>query len=231
MTQNVIWQELLRAVLTLAAGAIVARFGLYLYFRQKEYETVKQRYLEQSVDLIAAEFESMARIFSHNWARSLDILKLYRELPGDAFDVAELKSGFLEPGAPNFQRVAHHRLTNLIRSNVVWDVFQLALARHKSLNAKVVTEVPLGIRLHSEGRMTNSREEFLQDSSELLKPLSDESDRFTHLLAALQVIAAELEKSSLRFKEISKFHKRKAVVEVLGKLRSEFAVDLPGAVG
>lgn len=227
MAQNLIWQELLRALLTLAAGALVARFGLYLYFRQKEYETVKQRYLEQSVDLIAAEFENMARIFSHNWARSLDIVKLYRELPGDDFDAAELKSGFLELGTPNFQRVAHHRLSNLIRSNLLWDVYQLALAGHKSLNARVVTEVPLGIRMHREGRLTSSREEFLHETSDILKPLSDESDRFAHLLAALQVIAAELERSPLRFKDISEFHSRKAILDALGKLRSEFAVDLP----
>jgi hypothetical protein len=225
MTLETFWQELLRGGLTLGAGCLVAWLGMYFYFRQKEHEIVKQRYLEQSVDLIAAEFESVSRSFSRNWGRALDVLKLYRDLPSESFDPAELKSGFLDLNAFEFQRVAHHRLTNLIRSNLIWDVFQLAIAKHKAFNSIAVMEVPQGIRLHHAGMMDLSHGEFVKEATELLKPLSDESDRFALLLSTLQVIATELEQSPLRFKDIAQFHERKPVMDALERLKQEFADD------
>jgi len=225
MTLDIFLHELLRAALTLSAGLLVARVGLSYFFRQKEYETVKQRYLEQSVDVIAAEIESVSRIFGHNWARALEVLRLYRELP-DEFDLAELKSGFLDLRATNFQRIAHHRLGNLIRSNVVWDVFQLALSSHNSMNSKATTELTQGIRLHKAGKLNATHQEFIERSTELLRPLSDESDSFASLVLTLQVIATELEQSQLRFKDVASFHEREAVVNAIEQLKKKFADDL-----
>ncbi len=222
--------ELLKAAFALAVGLLVARVGLAYYFRQKEYETVKQRYLEQSVDLVASELESVSRAFSHNWARSLELLRLYRELPGLEFDPEELKKGFVELHSTNFQQIAHHRLTTLLRSNIIWEIYQLSLAGHKHLNQKVTVEFVQGIRLHHAGRLNLAHKQFIAESEALLKPLNDESDRYAYLLLTLQVIAAELEQSKFRFKEIKKFHKRKNVVTALENLKGRFADELGKAI-
>lgn len=226
MTQTAVLQELLRAALTLIAGLLVARVGLSYYFCQKEYETVKQRYLEQSVDLIASEVEAVSWTFSHNWARGLEILRLYRELPGSEFDLQELNTGFLEIRSTNFQRVAHHRLSALIKSDLIWDIYQLALAKHKSLSNKVTIEFVQGVKLHHEGKLRLTHAEFIKESSDLLKPLNDQGGRYAHLVSALQVIAAELEQSKLRFKDLAEFSKRPTVIAALEQLYREFSDDL-----
>jgi len=226
MPFETIQQELLRAFLTLVAGLAVARVGLYFFFRQKEYETVKQRYLEQSVDLIASELESITWAFSHNWARALDILRLYRDVPHADFEPSELKTGFQDFRATNFHQIAHHRLSVLLQSNIIWDLHQLTLSRLKSLNTKVTIEFVQGVRLHHSGSLSASHEDFINESSEFLRPLSDESDRYAHVLRALQVIATELEKSQLRFKDVANFHKRKAVKDAIDELKTHFAEEL-----
>ena len=122
-----IYQELFKALLTLLVGSAVAAIGLLIYFRQKEYELVKQRYLEQSIDVVASELESALGTFSHNWAHCLQMLKEYRDMEGH-FEPELLANGFLEFESSRFQRIAHHRLRSLTQSDVIWKVYQLALA-------------------------------------------------------------------------------------------------------
>lgn len=104
-----ICQELFKGLITLVVGLAVAYVGLWLYFRQKEYELVKQRHLEQCIDVIASELELALGTFSHNWARCLQILKDYRDMEVH-FDIKQLSAGFLELHSSRFQRIAHFRL-------------------------------------------------------------------------------------------------------------------------
>jgi hypothetical protein len=230
MTEAILYQELLRALLTLIAGGLVARLGLSYYFRQKEYEIVKQRYLEQSVDLILSELESISRVFANNWMRALQILKMYRDAP-DSFDVAELKSGFIELSATDFHRVAHHRLSSLVQSDIVWTVYQLALSRHSSLNSKATIEVPHAIRMHIAGKLEGaSHGEFIKLSFEELRPLNDQSDHFSQLIASLQAISGELERARFGFKDVLKFHKRANIKEAVRILETHYKDDLSESI-
>ena len=63
--------EIIRGVVTLAAAGLASWVALTLYFRQKEYELIKQRYWEGGVDVVAAAVEQALGVVSHNWARSL----------------------------------------------------------------------------------------------------------------------------------------------------------------
>lgn len=145
-----ICQELLKALLTLLVGLTIARVGLWIYFRQKEYELVKQRYLEQSIDVVAAELESAMGAFSHNWGRCLQLLKEYRDIEAH-FDLDKLSSGFLAFESTGFQRIAHYRLRSLVQSDVIWKVYQLALAFAASANAKAASEIPATIKARLQG--------------------------------------------------------------------------------
>jgi uncharacterized membrane-anchored protein YhcB (DUF1043 family) len=86
---NQMQAELMKAGITLIVGLALAYFGLRIYFRQREYELVKQRYLEQSLDVISGDLEAISSAFNHNWAHCLNILKEYRDAPG-TFDQAHL---------------------------------------------------------------------------------------------------------------------------------------------
>ena len=48
---------LIQGVFTIVAALLTAWFALSFYHRQKEYEIVKQRYLDGSIDVLASEIE------------------------------------------------------------------------------------------------------------------------------------------------------------------------------
>jgi hypothetical protein len=68
---------------TLLVVIFTAVIGRWVYFRQKEYELVRQRYLENGIDLIVDHIASALQLFQQNWARSLLLLKIYRDLKND----------------------------------------------------------------------------------------------------------------------------------------------------
>ena len=47
--------ELIKGIFTLAALGLAAMIGSRTYFRQKDYELAKQRYLEQGLDVVAGD--------------------------------------------------------------------------------------------------------------------------------------------------------------------------------
>jgi len=104
--------ELIKGGITLAVALLGAWWALHLYFRQKEYELIKQRYLEGGVDIVAAEVEQASGVLHHNWARCLNIIKAYRDEKTD-FDIQELEKGFQLLDSSKIHRIPHHRISNL----------------------------------------------------------------------------------------------------------------------
>ena len=121
MTQ--LYLEIVKGMFTLAAAGVAAWIALRLYFRQKEYELIKQRYLEGAIDIVAAEVEQALGVVQHNWTRCLNIVKTYRD-ENINFDVKELEKGFVDLDS-KLHRVPHHRIGNLIGSQLIWDVSNL----------------------------------------------------------------------------------------------------------
>ncbi|QDH70756.1 hypothetical protein [Marilutibacter alkalisoli] len=219
-----ICQEVIRGLITLTVGLIVARVGLWIYFRQKEYELVKQRYLEQSVDLIAAELESVSGAFNHNWARCLHVLKEYRDSE-EQFDRDQLNDGFTPLSGSNFHRQAHHRLRTLVQSNTFWDAYQVALSFYHSANAVIVKEIPHAIRAKFSGNVGAPHSEIVSRAYDELAKLHRESERFAPLLGSLQAIASELEQENLSFKQVRTFHRRKVTLDAVEDLNTSFSKD------
>ncbi|HQS32938.1 hypothetical protein [Polaromonas sp.] len=138
--------ELLKSGATLASVALAAGIGFFFYFRQKEYELTKQRYLDQGLDVVAAALDSALGVVSHNYARSLQLCRQYRDL-GSHFQVKELERGFLELDNSKFQQTAHYRVGSLLGDQVVWEIFQSALAYAASANALIAQEIPDAMRI------------------------------------------------------------------------------------
>jgi hypothetical protein len=126
--------EVIRGIFTLIAVGLGSLAALWAFFRQKQYELAKQRYLEQGVDVIAAELELCLGVVRHNYARSLQLCRTFRDYD-ENFDVAEIKRGFLQLNSSNFRQVAHYRVGLLIDSQTVWGVFQHAMAHAATANA------------------------------------------------------------------------------------------------
>ena len=65
------------AALILIVG--VPLFGILVYYKQKEIETVRQRYLDDGISFIIRKVEYGLDIFKYNWVRSIHLLKVYRD--------------------------------------------------------------------------------------------------------------------------------------------------------
>lgn len=217
--------EAIRAVATLIAGLIVAYVGLRVYFRQKEYELVKQRYLEQTLDIICGDLAALSNAFGHNWARCLQVVRAYRDVP-QVMDPSEAFTGFVSLNSSNFNTVAHHRLTLLIGSNVFWSLYQLALASYASLNTTVTDEIPRTVQAHLNGKFEADRAEIVANAANELKPMMSRSDHFAKLAHALHQISAILERERLSFGMLKKFSSRKDVRAIVKEVTEYYASEL-----
>ena len=217
--------EIIRGAVTLTAAGLAAWVALTLYFRQKEYEVIKQRYLEGGVDIVAADIEHALSTTNHNWARCLHLAKVYRDAT-DAFDPTELTKGFAEFQLSNFNRIGHHRIGSLIGSHVVWEVYQLALSYATNANSKI-KEMLETIRLKlTTDRISAEPSQIVSAMFAELKKLDDESHKFASLTRELYALGLMLEREKLSFISIAKFSKRAEVIALVGRLKSEFAQDL-----
>ncbi len=227
------YPDFIRGAFTLisaAVGVVIgALLGMHAYFRQKEYELVKGRYLEGGLDVVASEVEQHLGIAKHNWARCLNILKAFRG-EGMAFNKEELTKGFLDLEMSRLNRIAHHRIEGLVGlegAQVVWSVYQLALADAANNNFVYTKEVPEVVH---KKLTTDLIKDDPQAIVERLFPdlfeRDERSHRFAHLVRCLYHLGAMLEKERMTFKQIAGFKDRERVKALIAELARDFQKEI-----
>jgi hypothetical protein len=224
-------QELIRGAVTIiaagTAAAVAAWLGLKVFLRQKQFDLVKQRYLEGAIDIIAAHHEEVMGIYNHNWARCLQILKLFRD-EKDEFHIDELEKGFLPLDSSQFHAIAHYRLQLLVGSQVFWKVYQLALSFTVNSNAQVTKEVPETIRIKLTTNKINAEiSEIVEESFKHLEKLNAESHKFALLTHELEGLAQILQETkNITFKKVNAFRNRQKVKAAIDRLEKAFSDQL-----
>ena len=219
--------EVIKGLFTLIAAGLAAWVALRLYFRQKEYELIKQRYLEGAIDIVAAEVDQALGVVNHNWARCLNIIKAFRD-EGNHFDASELGKGFFELDSSKFHRVPHHRIGNLIDSQLIWGVYQLAMAFAANSNSIITKEIPEVIRIKLTTNLVGKEpEQIAQELFTRLKSIDNESHKFSSLTRELHTLGFLLERERLSFKKLVKLSRTPEVKGMLDRLKTEFSTDLP----
>jgi len=211
--------EIVKSLLSMAGIGIGGFIAIFTYFKQKEYELVKQRYLEGAIDVLVAHFLSMNTEVSNNYARCLQVLRSYSQ-SGEFFEAKELDTGFLPPKEFSFEETAHVRLQNLIGSDAFWTAFQFATAQFQAANTLLVFEIPqaLRIKLSSPEKLNVDKEELADKSAELARARHDDLFKYAPIASGLHTIATILEQQKLSFKAILKVRKLPAVMEVIRKI-------------
>ncbi len=217
------WGVIFKGYVTLLVGMFVAQFGLHIYFKQKEYELVKSRYLEGSIDILASELENSLSLLKHNWSRYLNILKVFRDTPKE-FDTDELRKGFID-FEMNFYQTAHYRLQNLIGTPDFWYAYQLALsfvATNNSIITKEMTEV---IKLTLDGSTGKSVEKTYEFLKEKIIEIDKEEKRYYLIPHQLKLIVNDLEKEKMSFSTLSVFRDNPTVKSAISAIKIEFEKD------
>ena len=213
---------LLEGLFTLIAALLTAWFAIYFYHKQKEYELVKQRYLDGAIDVIASEIDVSLGVFNHNWARCLNILKSFRDNE-DNFDINDLNIGFIDYQSTNFNQVAHNRLHNLTGTLAYWDVYQQVMAFVTSNVELMQHEITDTIKAKITTDSINAdRKKIVKDAFELLHKIQKESHEFAYLSEELQAIASLLEQEKLSIKKVKTFKDKKEVIHSISNIKSRY---------
>ena len=214
--------EYIKALGPIAALLFGPWIAMRVYYRQKEYETTKQRYLEGCLDVIAGQLQATLGTVSHNYARCMGLCKAYRDY-GDEFDSTELSKGFRELDNSKFHQTEHYRLHTLIQSDIAWLFYQAALAYAASADATLSKEIPDALRILSkkpEG--VRDREADAEKMINDARILHDGGFVYATLQSELNSLAAILEREKLGKAEVQAFSTRPEVKRAVERLQQAY---------
>ncbi len=205
---------------------VAALLGLWAYFRQKEYELVRERYLENGIDLIVDQVASSLHIFQQNWTRCILILKTFRDLGHDT--PSRLYSEpFLRVDPNAFLSTKHYLLQQLIRDQVFYDACQLLMVfLHDSTNT-FENDLCSAVRGHIErgdihAIKPGQRQQLVDTFVEHLTAMEKEAHKYWVMLEKLQQISFVLERQRFTFRRLLRFHKNKTVIRCVQNVTDVF---------
>ena len=218
--------EFIKAVGPIAALLVGPWIAMRVYYRQKEYETTKQRYLEGCLDVIAAQLQATLGTVSHNYARCMGLCRAFRDYGSD-FDSSDLVKGFHELDNSKFHQTEHYRLRTLIQSDLAWSFYQAALAYAAKADATLSKEIPDTLRMLS--KKPERERDRKADAERLIndaRALHNQSFAFATLQSELNSLAAVLEREKLGTSEVQAFSTRPEVIQAVERLQRAYD-DLP----
>lgn len=222
--------ELIRGGVTLVAVCAGAFFTLKVYFRQKEYELVKQRYLDEGVDIVAAQVETYLGVLNHNYARCIRICGELK-VSDENYDLKELDRGFLDLDSSQLVQIAIHRVRTLLGSAAVSDCFDGLMTSAVDTNATFTHSIPMMIRMSFETeKLGKDRIRLADQLLELATKSRHHSIRCGAFVVELHELGGLLEQGRLDLKSVVSFHGRDDVKQLVGRLKGalEVANSLPG---
>lgn len=212
------WSVPVSFLSVVVAAAIPVLYAARQFVKQKEYEIVRERYLERGFDEIIAAGERAMNAHTHNWGYALNVLKIFRDVPSEV-DLAELELDRFRLSEKVFPYAAASRVMRATKSRAPWDALQLIVAFSNKSHEFCVIEMPKVIKAHIAGRTNASNAEIARDSVVELERLMNQADAYQDALGTIGVLALEFETSKFDLKSVDKFSERPNVNLALKKLQ------------
>jgi len=203
-------------------------FGVRSYFKQKEYEMVKERYLNESLDIICANLDNSLSEFRDAWGQSFGNLKLFRDL-GDNTKIELYNFEINKVTQKSMGIQAFYRLKYLLDNEIFWNTVQMAYAFvivsltfiDQDLNAAIKLNLVDDSPIPKEKRL----EIFIKYHNELVK-MHHESKKYYIVLSYLLNVSQILESERFSFKELKKFRDNEEVIGIVEKIKNLFKDEL-----
>jgi hypothetical protein len=181
------------------------------------------------MDVVAAHVEYALGTFRHNWARSLNVLKHFRDMGAD-MPKDLYRSGFLELDPNSFRTVHGFLLREVTGEDVFHNVLQLLFSFVHNANALFLYDLCCTVRVSVEGgtahQITSSRKGIFDSYLKKLNELNDNCEKFYVLQMALHNISGALARQRFRFRNIERLRKHTVVKRTIEMLRNEFRNDI-----
>jgi hypothetical protein len=217
--------ELLKVVSPFGAALLAYWLGSRSYFKQKEFELVRSRYLEGGLDRVSARAEESLSIVTHNFQHAIKVLRVLRDIgPAPA---AQMCEGFKGLESRELELVAVIRLQELVQGEIFWDVRQLLYSAVQEYHTLLVDDMCGTIKTVAEGaELKVTKEELLKVYEEKVVKGYLNANRFSLLLSCLHEVASAFQAQRLTLKSVREFHKQSAVSDAAKKLREKFGEDI-----
>lgn len=215
--------EVAKYVITIITLYVGYRLGLRAYFMQKDYELVRQRYLVEGVDEVAADMEYGLSVYRNNWARGLEIVRMFRDV-GEKINLKMLEDGFIVFDQSKFRMRPHHRVECLVGDMVFWKVQQKLAAFVVTVTGHIkedlCTEIKLNLSCQPE-----KRKEIVDKYEKLLLETENENWAFYVPLEKLHDISRHLERTRFTPEEIGQFKNKEFVREAVEVIKQKFFIE------
>ena len=233
LTSNIVPLAPLLAILVGPSVALVIFFlGRSAYFRQKEFELVRDRYLNDGLDQLVTRSDYALQVFNHNWAHSLNVIKTLRGLKRNANIEVFLKD-LIAPDAKMLELSVNRKVRDLLQSQITYDVHQLlAVFTHNSF-LKMRDDLGNAIRLYIEnnadfqGKL--SPEAIEKNYLPVLLDLNAKSNTYFFFVKQTQELANLLQKEKLGFRAVSSFGQKPEVRSIVASLENYYAQQIEDA--
>jgi molybdopterin converting factor small subunit len=228
MTINAMLLEIAKILAPFLAALLAYFLGLKAYHRQKQYELVRQRYLTDGVDKIAAEVQELLGVFSHNWRLSLSVLKKMRDF--GASKALDMCDDLVNLDEKKLQTQAFYRLKHITGDDIFWQVYQLLVGFVAEANFFFKHDLCAGVRHMAAGEQPSIDPVlFFGEFYKRAKKLNEESVQFHRLTAALEEISRKLERETFTLRKLSNLVKDQEIKGLAAALRDTFGEEL-GAI-
>lgn len=224
-------EQYLPIIGALIVAIIGPLLGLWVYFRQKEYEFIRKRYLEEGIDVLSQEVEHVLGIFWYNWHRSLTLIHHFRAFGPDT--VKEVHFSNIQVfDASSFKVSRHYILKELIHDDSFYELQQrlFSLVRESSEFSAY------GIIPDIQKLIEEKSEETEEERKEMTKPYYDKLEeyrkddlKFYDLLGTLQNIATVFQRERFTFKKIAQFYSSPEAKKFIVDLKIKFKNELEEA--
>lgn len=213
------WIPIIAAIV---AAVIVSWLGKRAYFRQKEYELIIKRYLEEGIDAISKNVEQSLSIFRYNWWKSIVILHNFENLGKDIHPKL-IENPFIEPESSSFELWRHYRLSDIIGDKIFYEAHQLLVVLISKSYGFFQDDLLSTIRVAYNGGRENEiiapRKKIISEYTRKIEDWGKSAESFYVILEMLQKIASRIEKKHFKFKEIKKYRKDSEIKSSVSSLK------------
>ncbi len=214
--------ELLIATLfPLLTVYVVYRLGLRAYFKQKEFENVRNRYLENGVELVITQIDYILGIQRHNWELMLRTTRQYREQESQV-SMEDFFNQFREVNQDNFQLGPIYKTQTLLNDDVLWRAYQAAFAFVSSTNIEIKSDFAGTLNNLLNSPHNADKLGFIQQVEEQAKQNNLKANNFYLILDPLHKLSEIVEDGKHTFKSIHTIHKTKKIKQIVSELLKLF---------
>ena len=199
--------------------------GRSAYFRQKEYELIIRRYLEEGLDAISKNVDKSLAVFRYNWWQSTVLLKYFRDHGKDIRkELYEIL--FITPDTSLWDLWRDYRLADIVGDNIFFQAHQLLDVFVRDSYAFFQDDLCAAVRIVIEGgkelKVNASREQIISEYFQKIMRLDEEVKPYYVLLGELQTLTSIIQKERFSFRKLKKLRKRPNVIQNTNNLKKLF---------